>query len=207
MESEYNQIVYKLAEPEASLLRQSHAVFHEIDETENPRQVRLAAALNGEVVSESDSDNPYDYIDHDRAKATLKKKIQAIHRKARRDQAKFVAQKRFLQRRVSKRVTGILAAYPDIGKCIEDFVEERSVGADAWRRTGVLTSDGNSSVKEKVTYSRIKVYLEEVYKRKFSYGTIVQLCVARNRRRDEPLQKDTREWQRSCHDVHAKVFN
>ena len=27
------------------------------------------------------------------------------------------------------------------------------------------------------------MYLEEVYKRKFSYGTIVQLCVARNRRR------------------------
>ena len=38
-------------------------------------------------------------------------------------------------------------------------------------------------MKKKVTYSRIKEHLEEVYKRKFSYGTVVQLCVARNRRR------------------------
>ena len=38
-------------------------------------------------------------------------------------------------------------------------------------------------MKKKVTYSRIKEHLEEVYQRKFSYGTVVQLCVARNRRR------------------------
>ena len=82
----------------------------------------------------------------------------------------------------SKKVVGILADYPDIGKEIEDFVSARSVGADAWRRTGVLTFDGNKQVKQKVTYSRIKEHLEQLHKRKFSYGTVVQLCVARNRR-------------------------
>lgn len=51
-----------------------------------------------------------------------------------------------------------------------------------WRRTGVLTFDGNSTVKQKVTYSRIKSHLEETYKRKFGYGTVVQLCIARNQR-------------------------
>ena len=57
------------------------------------------------------------------------------------------------------------------------------MGADAWRRTGVLTFDGRKGVKEKVTFSRIKKHLEQLYNRSFSYGTIVQLCVVRNRRR------------------------
>ena len=62
-------------------------------------------------------------------------------------------------------------------------MQERSVGANAWRRIGVLTFNGNNRVKEKVTYARIRKHLESVYKCKFSYGTVVQLCVARNRRR------------------------
>ena len=48
---------------------------------------------------------------------------------------------------------------------------------------GVLTFDGNLRVKQKVTYNRIKEHLQEKYKCKFSYGTTVQLCVARNKRR------------------------
>ena len=119
-------------------------------------------------------------IGNDQKKALLKKKIRAI---LRRDRMKLVAERHFLERKAAKKVRGILAQYPDIRKEIERYVEERSVGADAWRRTGVLTFDGNSSVKKKVTYSRIKEHLEEVYKRKFSYGTVVQLCVARNCRR------------------------
>ena len=43
--------------------------------------------------------------------------------------------------------------------------------------------DGNKQAKEKVTYSRIQKHLEQVYSHKFLYGTVVQLCVARNRRR------------------------
>lgn len=66
---------------------------------------------------------------------------------------------------------------------MEAFVSERSIGADAWRRTGVLTFDGNRRIKEKVTYECIRQHLQQVYQRKFSYGTVVQLCVARNKRR------------------------
>ncbi len=57
------------------------------------------------------------------------------------------------------------------------------MGADAWRRTGVLTFDGNARVKSKVTYDRIRRHLEEKYDTTFSYGTVVQLCVPRNRHR------------------------
>ena len=38
-------------------------------------------------------------------------------------------------------------------------------------------------IKTKVTYSKIQKHLEEVYGRTFSYGTVIELCVARNKRR------------------------
>lgn len=63
------------------------------------------------------------------------------------------------------------------------FVQDCSIGADAWRRTGVLTFDGNTKVNCKVTYERIRQHIMKVYNRKFSYGTVVQLCIARNKRR------------------------
>ena len=53
----------------------------------------------------------------------------------------------------------------------------------------MFTFDGNSkSVNEKVTYERIRQHLQEVYGRKFSYGTVVEMCVARNRRRRSALR-------------------
>ena len=86
-------------------------------------------------------------------------------------------------RRESKRASKILEQCPDIGDKIESFVQQHNVGADAWRRTDVLTFDGNVKLKEKVTYEKIRQYLQNVYKRKFSYGTVIQLCVPRNKRR------------------------
>lgn len=62
--------------------------------------------------------------------------------------------------------------FPHIGEKIEEFVKSRSIGADAWRHTGVLTFDGNKQVKQKVTYERIRLYLEEIYNHKFAYGTV-----------------------------------
>ena len=57
------------------------------------------------------------------------------------------------------------------------------MGADAWRRTGVLTFDGNSKLKDKVTYKKIQKHLEDVYNRRFAFGTVVELCIPRNKRR------------------------
>ena len=39
---------------------------------------------------------------------------------------------------------------------MESYVEERSVGANSWRCTGVFTFDGNKPIKEKVIYERIR---------------------------------------------------
>ena len=46
-----------------------------------------------------------------------------------------------------------------------------------------MTFDGNVKQGQKVTYKRIKQHLEDKYKTTFSYGTIVQLSVVRNKRR------------------------
>ena len=54
--------------------------------------------------------------------------------------------------------------YPNIGEDIETFVKERKVGADVWRRTGVLTfTYGKTSLVSglKVTYGWIKKFFEE----------------------------------------------
>ena len=76
----------------------------------------------------------------------LKKKVTAICHRNRRERVKMISEKNFLLRKRSKRVKGILHDYPNIGKVMEEYVEQRSIGADAWRRTGVLTFDGNKDV-------------------------------------------------------------
>lgn len=43
---------------------------------------------------------------------------------------------------------------PGIGQAIEDFVKACGAGADAWRRTGALTFDGNRKIKQKATFKK-----------------------------------------------------
>ena len=99
-----------------------------------------------------------------------------IHRHAHYLRVKEIAEQNYLGQRTSSSMRGILKQYTDIGKVIEDFVQQCNVGADQWRRTGVLTFDGNTRVKQKETYGHIREHLQAKYKRKFSYGTVVQLC-------------------------------
>ena len=172
-----------LGEQEKTLLTQSHAAFQAAQP--GPHDVRTAAMLNGDVVSDSESDSATEYIDlrslsDNRTRRILSKKRRALARRVRRQKSKAIAGRNFLSRKKSRSVQSVEIKFPDIGKSIEDYVSERN---DAWRRTGVLTFDGNLKVNEKVTYSRIQEHLQQKYSHKFSYGTVVQLCVARNKRR------------------------
>ena len=173
-------------EHEVDLIKQSHDAYCAA-EAEECRQQRVANAINGDVVTDSESDDPDSYIGLDPktelGKMVIVKKRAAIKRRARKLRAKMIAEKHFLCNKTSKRVSKILQQCPDIGKVIETYVQDRNVGADAWRRTGVLTFDGNVHLKEKVTYERIRLHLVEVYQRHFSFGTVVELCIARNKRR------------------------
>jgi hypothetical protein len=58
--------------------------------------------------------------------------------------AKKKVEQKLLSRKVPKVVSKVLNKFPNIGRDIEEFVRSRKVGADAWRRTGVLTFDGNT---------------------------------------------------------------
>ena len=81
------------------------------------------------------------------------------------------------------RVSRTVLKYPNIGKDIDNFARESRIGADSWRRTGDLTFSGNVKRGPKLTYKRIKEHLEQKYGVRFGYGTIVQLCCVKNKRR------------------------
>ena len=89
-----------------------------------------------------------------------------------------------LRRRVPPRASKLLKKYPNLGKGIDQFVRDNRVGADAWCRTGVATFDGNLKRGPRVKYQRIKEHLQNKYYTTFSYGAIVQLSVAKNKRRE-----------------------
>jgi len=163
------------------LLKQSYQAFHAA-ETDMHEQEHIARIVNGDIVSESESDDPEKYVGlsdpfSESAKSLVVKRRHQIRR---RQKAKAIAERRFLSRKMSKKGSRILKECPDVGKTIEAY---RNVGADAWRRTGVLTFDGNVKLKQKPTYEGIHLHLQEVYNCHFSCGTVVQLCVARNKRR------------------------
>ena len=142
-------------------------------------QDRIARCINEEVVSESESDDPESYVGlsdpfSEVAKSLVVKRRDQIQQRARRQKAKAITERRFFVSEKSKKSSRILTECPDIGKTIETYVQERNIGADAWRRTGVLTFDGNINLKQKATYEGVRLHLQHVYNRPFSYGTVVQ---------------------------------
>ena len=92
-----------------------------------------AAAMNGDNITDSDSDDGELYVGltsarSEKAKVIIKKRVQTIRRKARYMKAKLFAERGFLAREQSRSVRGILKDHPDIVSVIEEFVKERNVG-------------------------------------------------------------------------------
>ena len=178
----------ELTQEEYNQLQISYEAFC-LDEQLNAEiKSREANAINGDIVTDSESDDANEICQiktplDDSMKKLIQKKRKSIKLKASWLKAKRIAEQNFLQRKVSRKVKGIVKEFPNIGATIEEFVKQNNVGADQWRRTGVLTFDGNVRNAKRVTYEWIRQHLQLVYKRTFSYGTTVQLCVARNRRR------------------------
>jgi len=169
------------------LLQQSFQAFANYNET-HQLEAESVNALNGFIVTDSESEDPDEYIDlkdtfSEKAKAIIAKQRKTIQRRAQYLISKTVASRNYLKRKQSNCVKTIVKEFPTIGKEIEDYVRSCNVGADAWRRTGVLTFDGNIHVKSKATFGRIRDHLIKKFGRNFAYGTVVELCVARNKRR------------------------
>ena len=176
-----------LCDADKAKLQQSFLAFIE-DCTRRQLLEQEVNALNDLIVSDAEVEDPDQFLDlcnirSGKAKVLIARKRKQIQRRNRYLKSKYIAERNFLSRKVSKNIRGILKTYPNIGEEIEKFVQDCNIGADTWRRTGVLTFDGNTRVKSKVTYERIRQHLIDVYNRNFSYGSVIQLCVARNKRR------------------------
>ena len=175
--------LFNLDEREELIIEQSRQAFllaRRLDE--NNSDADDEAVLSEAEEMEVDWGNIHDPLQKE-AQSAIIQKIRNLRLGAKRKAAKKIAEERFLRRRRGKNVSKILKECPDIGQTIENYVTSAGAGADSWRRTGVLTFDGNRKVQKKPTFSRIKEHLEMVYNRKFGYGTVVELCVARNKRR------------------------
>ena len=92
----------------------------------------------------------------------ISQKVKQLKRRARLKAAQRIADARFLRRKRGKNVGNILKECPGIGSTIENYVKHAAVGADSWRRTGILTFDGHRKVEQKATFSRIKQHFEQV---------------------------------------------
>lgn len=114
-----------------------------LDEEVTVNLQRQANTLNGLIVSECDRDDPSSVqaskspLDPN-LMSLVQKKRKAIRRQRKHLVAKKISEHNFLCRKTSKHEDTILKKYPDIGEKIEEYVREQNVGADKWRRTGVL---------------------------------------------------------------------
>jgi len=116
-----------------------------------------------DIQSDSESDDPEQWINlkaHDlnseKMREVVAQQRRNFKKRARRRYLKEVATRSLLKRKIPKWASKLLKKYPKLGKDIEEFVHENRVGADAWRRTGIATFDGNIKSGRRVTYSRIK---------------------------------------------------
>lgn len=128
-EEQFNTEEFFLEVPQLDSFTQELIVqSHRASKDSSYSEERTERIVNGEIVSESEEDNPEDYIgilcDVKSNTELIRKKRMAIKRKANRLRSKLLAEQRFLSRKVSKRTSKILQDHPDIGKTIESFVCE-----------------------------------------------------------------------------------
>ena len=71
---------------------------------------------------------------------------------------------------------------------MEQYARDCDVGADQWRRTGMLTFGSEKKTEKRLTFERLRKHLESHHGRSFSIGTVVQLCARRHNRHRSSLR-------------------
>lgn len=94
-----------------------------------------------------------------------------------------IAKECLLRRKTTKCARSVEMLYPGIGEVMERIAESCDIEADKWRRTGVYTFSGDPKKCKRLTFKRLQLKLIDHYGCHFSYGTVVQLCVAKNKKR------------------------
>ena len=82
----------------------------------------------------------------------------------------MLAKSRLLRRKSTKQKRNILERHPEIGEVMEKYAEACDVGADRWRRTGLLTFGGDQKKEKRLTYRRLQEYLKTYYGEHISLG-------------------------------------
>ena len=181
-------------EEEVALIDEARVAYLEtIRQNEINKEAMSFSSTDSSTV-ESEGENQ-ERIQH---KEKLQTKLRKIKDRSRKRMVKEIEGKRFLWKKISKSTKTILNKYSDIGEIIEKIVEECDVGADRWRRTGVYTFSGDVKSSKRITFGKIQRKLDEHYGRRFSYGTVVQLCVPRHKRH--------RSYRRYCGVANVKYM-
>ena len=121
-----------------------------LEQESGERATNTLQEVEDKVVTDTESDNPDDWLNLDIQKK-VKQRRYLNKKKHLKIFAKKKAEQQLLKRKVPKVVSKVVNKFPNIGRDIEEFVRSRKVGADAWRRTGVLTFDGNTKTGPKAT--------------------------------------------------------
>ncbi|KAK3754306.1 hypothetical protein QZH41_006635 [Actinostola sp. cb2023] len=113
----------------------------------------------------------------------IKRKLWQIKDKSRKKAQAEIEAASLFHKKSATRMDAIDKRHPDIGEVMEKIVADADVGADKWRRTGVYTFSGDLKKEKRITFKDLAEKLSEDYGEHISYGTVVQLCVPRNKRR------------------------
>ena len=123
-----------------------------LEQESGERATNTLQEVEDKVVTDTESDNPDDWLNLDIQKK-VKQRRYLNHKKHLRIFAKKKAEQQLLKRKVPKVVSKVVSKFPNTGRDIEEFVRLRKVGADAWRRMGVPTFDGNTKTGPRATYT------------------------------------------------------
>lgn len=139
-------------------------------------------------------------ITSEKGKEIVQKQREAIKSRAQRLKVRMIAEECFL---LAKFIfSKIPQKCPNIGKTIEDFVSANCVGVDQWRRTGVLTFDGNVKVGKKVTYQRIQQHFKRCTNAIFLMAPLFSFAFHEIKGRNR--HPGIKDWQRLQQGGHEK---
>lgn len=152
MEEFHSRIQALFPPSEASMLENSYLALKADECLNEYSKQRAVHSLNGEIVTDDGPGNYLMEVKSSKVDKIVQAKVAAIRRQDRGRKAKKILGRSILSKAMPKKVNTIIDQYPDIGKKIEALVEECCIGADQWRRTGVLTFDRNKRIAKKCTY-------------------------------------------------------
>ena len=146
-------------------------------------EVLAAEPILSETESEDDGEEDVGEISNDSlSEEEIKEKVRSIKELWRNKYKKKMTALQIMRRKMSKYTKTFLDRHPEVGTVMEEYAKSCDVGADRWRRTGMITLTGDTNDSKRLTYKKLKEYLEDYYKETISKGTVVQLCAVKNKR-------------------------